>query len=68
MYTICRSIECSAEAENHWEGPTHVVLPAQVLKRDRVDILVEDEREGNCEVENVEALCTDMIWQNLDSV
>ena len=38
---------------------TYVVLPANLLHGDGVDILVEDEGDGDREVEDVEAFRTD---------
>ncbi len=35
---------------------TYVVLPLNMAESDGVDVLVEDEREGDGEVEDVEAL------------
>ena len=45
-----------------------VVLPAQVAERAGVDVLVEDERERDGEVEDVEALGTEAVGQDLDGV
>jgi hypothetical protein len=47
---------------------THIVLPRNVVKRNRVDVLVEDERERDGEVEDVEALGTNGERQDLDGV
>lgn len=47
---------------------THVVLPAQVRQCDRVDVLVEDESKGDCEVEDREALGTDGVGKNFNGV
>lgn len=47
---------------------TYVVLPANGIECDRVNILVEDQRHGDREVEDVETLCTDREWQDLDGV
>jgi len=59
-------------AEDQLEGDPDdvddVVLPADVRKGDGVDILVEDEGQGDGEVEDVEALGTDVVGQNLDGV
>jgi len=49
-------------------GATHVVLPSEGCQRDRVDILVEDDGHGDCQVEQVETLRTNWVWQNLNSV
>ena len=50
------------------ESKTHVVLPSDVLERDGVDVLVEDERDGDREVEHVEALRTERVRQDLERV
>lgn len=50
------------------EERTHVVLPTNVAECDRVDILVEDERKRDGEVEDVETLGTEMERQNLDGI
>ena len=47
---------------------THVVLPRNVLERDGVDVLVKDERDGDREVEHVEALGTERVRQDLERV
>ena len=47
---------------------THVVLPGDRLERNGVDVLVEDERDGDREVEHVEALGTERVGENLDGV
>ena len=39
-----------------------------MFKCDGVDILVEDEGDGNREVEDVEALGTERVGKNLDGV
>ena len=49
-------------------GYTHVVPPRDPVQCNRVDVLVEDEGEGDGKVEHGEALCTDVVWQNLNSV
>ena len=41
---------------------THIISPCQVLESDRVDVLVEDEREGDDEVENIETLGAQVEW------
>ena len=46
----------------------YVVLPCNLLESDGVDVLVEDERDGNDEVEDVETLRTKTVRENLDSV
>jgi len=45
-----------------------IVFPCNSIKSNRVDVLVEDERKGNGEVEDGEALGAELVWQNLDSV
>ena len=45
-----------------------VVLPAELLEGNGVDVLVEDEREGDGKVEGDEALGTEVVGQNLDGV
>ena len=47
---------------------TYVVLPANLLHGDGVDILVEDEGDGNREVEDVEALRAQRVRQDLDRI
>ena len=47
---------------------TYVVFPCNGIEGDRVDVLVEDERDRNDEVEDVETLSTKAVWQDLDSV
>ena len=46
----------------------NVVLPAKLAKRDRVDVLVEDEGQRDDEVEDVEALGTECERQDFDRV
>lgn len=59
-------------AEDELEGDPaavhNVVLPAELLERDGVDILVEDEGEGDGEVEDVETLGTEAVRKDLDGV
>ena len=45
-----------------------VVLPLEAAERDRVDVLVEDDRDRDGEVEDVEALGTQAVGQDLDGV
>jgi len=45
-----------------------VVLPAELLEGNGVDVLVEDERKRNGEVEDDEALSTELVRENLDGV
>lgn len=46
----------------------YVVLPLKFVEGNRVNVLVEDEREGDGEVEHVETLGTESEGQDLDSV
>ena len=50
------------------KSQTYVVLPGKFAQCNRVDVLVEDERDGNDEVEDVETLRTKTVRENLDSV
>lgn len=54
-YTICRKRVQRGKKENDVEA-TYVVLPADAVERDRIDVLVKDECDGDGEVEYVEAL------------
>lgn len=47
---------------------TYVILPGNMLQRNRVDVLVEDQSKGDGEVEHVETLSTESIRKNLNSV
>lgn len=47
---------------------TYIIFPGQMLKGDRVDILVEDEGEGNGKVEDGETLSAKLVGQDLNSV
>lgn len=47
---------------------TYVVLPADGVKSDGVDVLIEDEGEGDRKVENGETLGTQCERKNLDGV
>lgn len=47
---------------------THVVLPADLLHCDGVDILIEDKGNGDRKVEDVEALGTERVGENLNGV
>lgn len=47
---------------------TYVVLPGNVVERNRVDVLVEDERARDDKVENIETLGTEVEGQNFDRV
>ena len=47
---------------------THVVPPADGVEGNGINILVEDKRQGHGEVENVEALRTDVIGKNFNAV
>lgn len=42
---------------------TYVVLPGNGTQGDRVDVLVEDNRQRDGEVEDVETLCTKLVRQ-----
>jgi len=46
----------------------NVVLPANLVKSDGVDVLIEDECEGDREVEDIETLGTDVVGENLHCV
>ena len=56
------------ELEGEPRAVDDVVLPAKLLEGDGVDVLVEDEREGDGKVEGDEALGTEVVGQNLDGV
>ena len=58
--------ECELESDP--AAVDDVVLPGDVVERDRVDVLVEDEGEGDGEVEDVETLGTERVGQDLNSV
>ena len=47
---------------------TYVVLPANGLEGDGVDVLVEDKGDRDREVEHVVALCTEREWEDLERV
>ena len=47
---------------------TYVVLPADRAKSDGINVLVEDEGEGDDEVEDGEALGTEAVGKNLEGV
>ena len=47
---------------------THVVLPAELGECDRVDVLVEYERERDREVEHVEALRAQRVRQDFNRI
>ncbi len=47
---------------------TYIVLPCNISESNWVNVLIEDERAGDGEVEDVEAFGTEMEGQNLDSV
>ena len=47
---------------------THVVLPADSAKGNGVDVLVEDESEGDGKIEYSVALGTERVGENLESV
>lgn len=46
----------------------HVVFPAQCPESNRVYVLVEDEGEGYREVEDIEALRAQVVWENFERV
>ena len=50
------------------EDKTHIVLPPKLVKSDGVHILIEDEGQGDGEVEDGETLCAEMERQNFDGV
>lgn len=60
--------QLSAHGEGIKHMKTHIVLPFDGIECDRVDILVEDKRQRDSEVEHVEALGPDVVRQNLDGV
>ena len=47
---------------------THVVLPVNAVKRDRVHVLIKDDGQRNREVENRETLCTQGIRENFNGI
>jgi hypothetical protein len=47
---------------------TYVVFPAERVERDRVDVLVEDEREGDDKVEDGEALGAELVGEDFERV
>ena len=47
---------------------THVVLPAELGEGDRVDVLVENEGDRDGQVEDVEALRTERVREDLKRV
>ena len=46
----------------------YVVLPCNGIEGDGVDVLVENKGDGDDEVEDVETLGTETVWQDLDGV
>lgn len=54
--------------ECHVNDETYVVFPADITKGDGVDVLIEDEGEGDDEAEDSEALGTEGIRENLEGV
>ena len=52
----------------HKRRAAYIVPPADPAQSDRVDILVEDEGEGDDKAEHGEALCTERVGENLESV
>lgn len=59
-------------AENTLKGKpaaiNDIVLPANIVKGDGIDVLVEDERKGDGEVEDGEALGTNGEGQDLNGI
>jgi len=56
------------ELEKDPNNVDNVVLPPNGSEGDRVNVLVEDEGEGDDEVENVETLGTNRVGQDFDGV
>ena len=57
-----------SELEHEPAAVDDVVLPADRVEGDGVNILVEDERERDGEVEDDESLGTECVRENLDGV
>lgn len=47
---------------------TYVVLPADIVEGDRIDVLVKDEGDGDGEVEHVETLRADGEGQDFNGI
>lgn len=45
-----------------------IVLPAQIIEGDGVNVLVEDEGKGDGEVEDAQTFCTEAVGQDFDCV
>jgi len=45
-----------------------VVFPVELVESDGVDVGVEEESEIDSEEENCETLCTNLVWQDLNTV
>ena len=56
------------ELERNPAAIDDVVLPPNVPQSDRVDVLVEDDRNGDDKVEHVEPFGTKAVWQDLDGI
>ena len=50
------------------KNQTYVVLPGKFAQCNRVDVLVEDKRQGDGKVEHVETLGTECVRKNFDGV
>ena len=49
-------------------APTHVILPTDPTKSDGVDILIEDDGEGDDKAEDGEALGTKVVGEDLEGI
>ena len=56
------------ELERNPAAINDVVLPPNTPESDRVDVLVEDDRNGDDKVEHVEPFGTKAVWQDLDGI
>lgn len=64
-----RQVSSTTSRGDGWSRKiTYVVLPAEGTERNWVDILVEDESDGNSEIKDVETLSTEGVWQNFNGV
>lgn len=45
-----------------------IVLPPNAPESDWIDVLVEDDRNGDDEVEHVESFGAKAVWQDLDGI
>jgi len=69
--TVLGLNDVEVEEDNLEADPTavdNVVLPGDVIKSNGVDVLVENEGEGNGEVEDSETLCTYGEGQDLHGI